>query len=667
MNNTNTNNHEQTLRSTRSSTRLANRSVNKSSNESKEISDHIKSSKTSGKSSETSSMSKKTDKFSKAADMSKMTSNDPTTASTPIPSAAVTTHPLGLWNNIAPRTYTPRALCFPFSPSARLSPLTAASTLLWFLRIQLLRIIKTRPSFAGKLQLGINLSADEKRSLKKMDGKYNPWHVYLQTSPDYEIPLTAQYPANDGLMRAMYSDLEARFAPTEVEGWHKEYMDYENLRRAEFPVGPFINPLLHDLRTLREGGEALPALQVRVLLLRGGFILNILGHHSLFDGESFTQILNVLAEHTRSLSPTWEGVPGSHDLALALPKMEEPCEELLAKCPEYKEWEDHERNGPTHPICPSLPGHEGESSTGSSKIFVFTFAKIVELQKEVAAQGVKAGIYECLSGLLWTLTYVSRVRASSIDPSSFEKFLHDHFAEEQPVFSTPTDWIARVAALKSTDPEVVAFKEQIAKDTREYMGNKITWISTCLPSASLLTNAAAKGGDMDFAALAEIVSAINKFSSNMAEDMPEFITTRTNLFQSLSQTSPGDDIRRIGLSLDPRQPSEWQMNSWKNFGADTEWRFPPLPSLTPPSSPMVPTNTFSESASESYSHREVFNVTKPDAVRRVQARYGVSGGLWLPARKDQKKEVLVQISLPEEAMEVFEGLMKEGKWVERVI
>ncbi|CCC13522.1 hypothetical protein SMACR_07146 [Sordaria macrospora] len=608
MNNTNTNNHEQTLRSTRSSTRLANRSVNKSSNESKEISDHIKSSKTSGKSSETSSMSKKTDKFNKAADMSKMTSNVSTTASTPIPSAAVTTHPLGLWNNIAPRTYTPRALCFPFSPSARLSPLTAASTLLWFLRIQLLRIIKTRPSFAGKLQLGINLSADEKRSLKKMDGKYNPWHVYLQTSPDYEIPLTAQYPANDGLMRAMYSDLEARFAPTEVEGWHKEYMDYENLRRAEFPVGPFINPLLHDLRTLREGGEALPALQ-----------------------------------------------------------MEEPCEELLAKCPEYKEWEDHERNGPTHPICPSLPGHEGESSTGSSKIFVFTFAKIVELQKEVAAQGVKSGIYECLSGLLWTLTYVSRVRASSIDPSSFEKFLHDHFAEEQPVFSTPTDWIARVAALKSTDPEVVAFKEQIAKDTKEYMGNKITWISTCLPSASLLTNAAAKGGDMDFAALAEIVSAINKSSSDMAEDMPEFITTRTNLFQSLSQTSPGDDIRRIGLSFDPRQPSEWQMNSWKNFGADTEWRFPPLPSLTPPSSPMVPTNTFSESASESYSHREVFNVTKPDAVRRVQARYGVSGGLWLPARKDQKKEVLVQISLPEEAMEVFEGLMKEGKWVERVI
>ncbi|KAK1775754.1 glycosyl hydrolase catalytic core-domain-containing protein [Copromyces sp. CBS 386.78] len=603
------------------------------------------------------------------------TSSEPSETST----THITTHPLSLWNNIAPRTYTPRALCFPFSSSARLSPLTTASTLLWFLRIQLLRVINVRPAFAGKLQLGINLSEPDKLALNKT-GKYNPWHVYLHTSPDYEIPLVAQYP-DDEETQKMYEGIEARFEPQGVEGWPPRFVDYDRLKRDEFPVEPFINPLLTDLRTLKEGGEALPALQVRVLFLKGGFILNILGHHTLFDGGSFTQFLNVLAEHTTSSSPTWEAVPGGHDLALSsLPTVEKPYEELLAKCPEYREWEDHAPNGPTHPVCPSLPGREGDSLTGSSKIFVFAFAKLIRLQKAIAAgHGVKAGMYECLSGLLWSLTYLSRVTASSsssadTDPCSFEKFLHEHFADEQPVFSTPTDWIARLAALKSTDPKVVAFKGQIAKDTKAYLGNKITWISTRLPSASMLldaANAAKDSQEMDLAALAKIVAAINKSSTDMAENMAEYITTRTSLFAALSQnptnshSSPDQeaDMRRIGLSFDPRQPSEWQMNSWKNFGADTEWRFPLRSSSSSVLMPMVPANAFSASAS--YSHREALNVSKPDAVRRVQVRYGISGGLWLPARKEQKTEVLVQVSLPEEAMGVFEGLVLEGGWVER--
>ena len=734
MTNNTTNKHEQTLRTTRSSARLANRSTNKTTSESDETSNMessnmessqtSESDKSSDKSSETSSVSSKTsqssktsttssktsgkatnssktsDKSTKASSKSTKTSstttnapnNTPLNSTTPSTSTApITTTPLSFWNNIAPRVYTPRALCFPFAPSARINPLTAASTLLWSFTLHLQRIATARPSFAGKLQLGINLSATDKLTLKK-EGKYNPWHVYLQTSPDYKIPLSVQYPKGQ-LMRGMYGGLDEHFAapPTqdggsgtgkmEVEGWPAEFLDYENLKRNEFPVEPFVNPALTDLRTLEKGGEALPAVQVRVVLLRGGFVLNVLGHHSLFDGGAFTQFLNVLAEHSRCLSPGWEGVPGGmgHKLSLALPRREgekeeeekESFEELLEKCPEYKEWEDHEPNGPTHPVCDSLPGHEGESSIGSSKIFVFTFAKLVELQKEVAAHGVKAGIYECLSGLLWTLTYAARVKVSA-DTSSFERFLHEHFAEEQPVFSTPTDWIARVAGLKSTDPEVVAFKEQIAKDTKEYLGNKITWISTRLPSASLLVDAAAVKGQIDFAALAKIVSAINKSSTDLADNLPDFLTTRTNLFQALSPVTPkqGDDIRRLGLAFDPRQPSEWQMNSWKNFGADTEWRFPPIPDLlsgqeSPNNmNPMVPTNAVHTSSRDDTFSLEV---TKPDAVRRVQARYGVSGGLWLPARKEQKSEVFVQISLPEEAMGVLEGLVREGKWVERVI
>ncbi|KAK3338571.1 hypothetical protein B0H65DRAFT_592478 [Neurospora tetraspora] len=513
MTNTNTNNHEQKPKTpTMTSNQVLDQAVNKAMDES----------------------------FNEST-------TQPTTQPT-TPSPVITTSPLGLWNNVAPRVYTPRPLCFPFSPSARLDPLSSASTILRFLRIQLLRLVKVRPAFAGKLQLGINLCESDRRNLTSE--VYNDWHVYLQTCEGYEIPLTAHFPDHEEV-KGVYAGIEERFEPRGVKGWPSEFGEYDELKRAGFPVEPFVNPLLTDLSTLEEGGEALPAVQVRILFLKGGFILNVLGHHTMFDGGAFTQSLNILAEHTRSLSPTWEAVPESHDLALSLPTIEKPYEELLAECPEYKEWEDHAPDGPTHPVCPRL--REDDSLTGSSKIFVFTFAKLVQLQKEIAAHGVKAGIYECLSGLLWALTYFSRVTASSksTDPSSFERFLHDHFASEQPVFSTPTDWIARVAALKSTDPEVVAFKEQIAKDTKEYLGNKITWISTRLPSASLLIDAAEK---QDLAALAKIVAAINKSSTDMAENMEEYITTRTSLFAALS--NPSDDrvdvdIRHIGLALRP--------------------------------------------------------------------------------------------------------------------
>ncbi|KAJ4349064.1 hypothetical protein N0V85_009726, partial [Neurospora sp. IMI 360204] len=471
-----------------------------------------------------------------------------------------------------------------------LDPLSSASTILRFLRIQLQRIVKVRPAFASKLQLGINLCESDKRHLLTSEVVYNDWHVYLRTCEGYdEIPLTAQFPS-DYEEREVYAGIdEERFLSEPrgvIKGWPRGFLSYDNLKRAGFPVEPFVNPFLTDLATLKEGGEALPAVQ----------------------------FLNILAEHTRTLSPTWEGVPSSHDLALPLPTIEKPYEKLLAECPEYKEWEGQEPNGPTHPVCPRL--HKGDSLAGSSRIFVFTFAKLVQLQKEIAAHGVKASIYECLSGLLWALTYFSRVTASSksTDPSSFEHFLHDHFASEQPVFSTPTDWIARVAAIKSTDPEVVAFKEQIAKDTEEYLGNKITWISTLLPSASLLIDAAKE--PQDLAALAKVVAAIRKSSTDMAENMEEYITTRTSLFAALSNASDARvdvDIRHIGLAFDPRQPSEWQMNSWKNFGADTEWRFPSLSSPSSVLELMVPANAFSSSASASYSHRDAFNVTKPDA------------------------------------------------------
>lgn len=111
------------------------------------------------------------------------------------------------------------------------------------------------------------------------------------------------------------------------------------------------------------------------------------------------------------------------------------------------------------------------------------------------------------------------------------------------------------------------------------------------------------------------------------------------------------------------------MNSWKNFGADTEWLFPLLcPRGADSDGPwrsIVPFNCYSGPDAQSFARHGLGNVSKPDAVRRVQAKYGVSGGLWLPAKKEDKKEIQVQISLPEEVMEVFDEVV--AKWVDRVI
>ncbi|KAK3398872.1 hypothetical protein B0T20DRAFT_438296 [Sordaria brevicollis] len=598
-------------------------------------------------------------------------------SATTLPNASAiltTTTPLSPFNQIAPRVYTPRALCFPLSPHANHNPLLAHHHLTSVLSDRLKRIVNLRPSLGGKLQLGINLS-DHDRSTLRQQGKYNDWHVYLQTSANKEgegrdkIPLVVQYP-EEGLKKHdtekfFGCDLEA------VRGWPGRYFDYKQLRRDEFPVEPFVNPQLTDLRQLKEGGEALPVVMVKVLFLKGGFILNVLGHHSFFDGGAFTRFLEVLAGMMRvgegeamtglGLNRTF---PSGHDLALSLPKMENKSyEELLALCPEYKEWEGKAKNGPTHPVCDKLPGREGQVSKGSSRIFVFTFAKIAQLSNDIKTKhNVKAGIYECLSGLLWCLTYYARFSVANDSTrhpkADFERFLHKHFSTAQPVFSTPTDWIARVAASKASD----SFKAQIASETANYLGNKITWISTRTVSSNLLHVAALDLGlGSSLGNLSQVISAIAKSSTDVGNNVEQFLTVRHNLFSALSNSSSEEnvDIRQIGLSFDPRQPTEWQMNSWKNFGADTEWGFPAMFCKNCQGmKPIVPLNACRGSSQE-------VNVTKPDAVRRVQAKYGVSGGLWLPARKEDKKEMFVQISLPEEVMEVFVKVV--GKWVERVI
>ncbi len=96
------------------------------------------------------------------------------------------------------------------------------------------------------------------------------------------------------------------------------------------------------------------------------------------------------------------------------------------------------------------------------------------------------------------------------------------------------------------------------------------------------------------------------------------------------------DPRHVGLDFDPRTPQDLGFNTWRYFGADTRWHIPGLAAPT------------------------------PDAMRRTQDEWNMSGSLILPAKADSTVHELL-VTLPQSAMDLLcqdDGWMA---WVDKVI
>ncbi|KAJ4384367.1 hypothetical protein N0V85_008374 [Neurospora sp. IMI 360204] len=535
-------------------------------------------------------------------------------------------HNLSTWDNVAPRTYTGRVICFPFDHVARKNQLECAQTLMACLRSNLDVLVKERPDFAGKLQLGANLTPNE---------KYKDGNVYLLTSSTSRIYLRPKYPKG---LESIYGTVSARNGTENVKAkgikFDENFTDYDTLKRSKFPVKPFIHADLTTDLMLEEGKPPIPVVEVEVIFLNGGFFFNLLIHHTYFDGKAYHKFLECFAACTRGDKlpnyPTNPTVKLPYEQEQSL--VEKKFEDILPLCSEFKTWPNNDLKGPTQPIQPDIPNSERpQSFKNDSKFFIFNFSKLKSLSLELAhllPRGNKTtpppSAYTTLCALLWAHTLVAResmvFNNNSCDPS--ERAIHTHFSSHPPFFSTPVDW---------TSTKLLQKYPSLSPITAPYFGNTVTWAITTLPDKSLLHSIASGNKE----SLAQVASAI---SLSISRVDPSFLYTREALLNAVP------DMRQLGLPWDSRMPAEWGMNSWADFGADVEWSLPGVAK-----SP------------------DLSKETLADAQRRVQKEVGGSGGLILPAKRARSAEWECQVSLPEGAMRALEGDEVFKKYWEGVV
>jgi hypothetical protein len=118
----------------------------------------------------------------------------------------------------------------------------------------------------------------------------------------------------------------------------------------------------------------------------------------------------------------------------------------------------------------------------------------------------------------------------------------------------------------------------------------------------------------------------------------EFVTTRTAMFRA------APDPRFVGVNLDPQDPLDFIVNSWRHLGGDVVFG---LPGLKP--------------AGDEPGERG----RRADAVRRAQPAWNMGACLVLPGKKrDSDYEILV--TLDQESMGRLLTNREWMKWVSRM-
>ncbi|KAI0206656.1 hypothetical protein F4808DRAFT_2383 [Astrocystis sublimbata] len=464
---------------------------------------------------------------------------------------------LSVFNQCSPRGYICVVLCFPCDDNLR-------GDAVHHIRQSLARLAKTRPIFAGRLQ------TDNGR-------------VYLQRSCSFDIPFEV--------------------VPTEAE----DELDYEQLRRNEFPPATFIDTRYGIPGLTSPNCNPIPVSKVDVTFARGGLFLSIFLQHSITDGGSLSVFLEAFGNQTRNVP---DYLPSEQRLRILNPngrlhcaaasrKLSEmsPFNRLVKSCPEYTILSD--LSGPTQPRMQSA-GRPIADLKKTGKIFVFMAERLEELRKLVSNTGYLDELptaYTSLAAL--TFAHVTKARTKTepaqtgIEPSQAASLWNS------------VNW--RTRALPGA--------------TDNYFGNAV------LPAVTRVTREKVNAAAYDDQGLAGLVPLIR---DSIAEVDDEYVRRR------MSMMSQAPDPRMVGVNYDPRSPDVLAFNTWRHFGADMEWNIPGVP------------------------------VSKPDTIRRATGGFGLGTALILPARKDAGKQELF-VSLTVEAMEALCGDERWMEWVDRVI
>ncbi|KAK0732437.1 hypothetical protein B0T21DRAFT_369008 [Apiosordaria backusii] len=467
---------------------------------------------------------------------------------------------LSLWDQAALRGYMSVALCFPTNPTA--SP--PAFYITHHIKQSLKRLALERPEFAGHLTV-------------------NNTNIYLQQAQSDFIPL-----------EVLNTTFEA---------------SYDQLATQGFPAKAFVNPEFTLNLPLEEGSEPVPVSLLRVLFIKGGFVLFVHLHHSFGDGSNLATFLELLGTATVAETedlPIASRQPTNCWLDLPHQKNSGSFSSLLAKCPEYALLD--QPTGPTKPILTTLSNAPETNDIG--KTFIIDITKVTN----IFDKSLKISAFFGFSALAWS--HIARARLSGTEPVQREAFRH-----QLPSFWNPADWSNPFKKL-FTEGEYATKVHFNA--IQNYYGNSVALpitrgpvrINDLVAACYWDTNASARGS------LTKIATAIKTANKSVNED---FILTRTARFNCIP------DIRKLGMNLDSRGPQHLSVNTWGFLGTNAKFLFPDLK------------NT-------------VAGGLRAEAVCRVQGAWAKAPHcLILPHRPtiDPKQEWEVVITLPEKSMKAL--------------
>lgn len=463
--------------------------------------------------------------------------------------------PLSVFNQCSPRGYICVVLCFPCDDGRR-------EEAVHHIRQSLSRLANERPLFAGRLYT-------------TEDGR-----AHILRSRAYDIPLEV------------------------IASENGEEEDYEQLRRAEFPPGKFIDTRYNIPGLGGSNGAVCPVSKVDITFARGGLLLSIFLQHAITDGSSLRVFLEALGNQTRDIS---DCLPSEQELRIPSTRLDSAASRKLSQlsafnrlvksCPEYMILPD--LSGPTQPR-PQIAGRPVSSINKVGKIFVFTSDKLRQLRKLIQAENKSDTLptaYISLATLAFAHITKARIQTDSylteIEPSQTAELWNS------------VNWRTR------------AFPGA----TENYFGNAV------LPAVTSVTREQVKAACYDDGDLARLAPFVKESIDAVDEE---------HVRRRMSMMSQVPDPRMVGVNYDPRSPEVLAFNTWRHFGADIEWDIPGVP------------------------------VTKPDTIRRATGGWGLGTALILPAKEDSKRQELF-VSLSVDAMEALCRDERWRQWVDRII
>ncbi|KAI1338812.1 hypothetical protein F5Y15DRAFT_424317 [Xylariaceae sp. FL0016] len=367
-------------------------------------------------------------------------------------------------------------------------------------------------------------------------------------------------------------------------------IDYEAMKKHDFPEEVFIQPKFDLPGDPYTAKEPLPVVRVHAYFVSNGLFLRLCFHHSLFDGKSKDKFIEMLAAYTRSdparnciQSDTLHqnfGIPNSYG------PNGETLTRLYANCSEYAALSSP--IGPSQPVL-GTAGTSIQEINKTARIFAFKKERIdelVHLLKSVDIEHRPAlSTYSCLCALAFA--YILKAR----DPETYMPESENE-TNPEPKFFHAINW-------KSN-----AFKDL----PDDYIGNTVLQVSTKFSKSPLnhITKASSTIPWKIVAAIAHDISG----SLKLTED---------HVKQRLALFAAAQDVRHIGVDLDPRVKHNVWCVSWRHQVANHKW------------------NLLGEDA------------VKPDAVRRTIPSPSLSHILFMPIKEEAHRQELL-ISLPEDSM-----------------